>query len=452
MQRSIENLADRQFDVLVIGAGIYGACIARDAALRGLSVALVERDDFGAHTSHNSLKLIHGGLRYIQHLDFKRMRESVCERRAWMRIAPHLTRPLKFVMHTHGVTTRGPLALWVAGRIHEAIGYDRNQGVDDKHQIPRSEVYGREIAAELMPDLPDAKYNGAASWYDGQVLDADRLLIECLKSAVEAGAVIANYAEVTSLKTHAKTVTGATVRDGLSGEQVNVKASLTVNSCGPWSDQLELGVTQQNAKLLPHQPLTINMNIVVGRPIIEDHAIGVRSHQKSDSRIDSANRQFFVTPWRGMTAIGTLHEPFDGDVGDAGISASVLEAFVNDVNAAYPSAEIGIDDIVYCYWGLTPGEHGLTRGDARRARHGQIIDHSKESGVDGVISVIGVKWTTARLEAERVVDLALAKLGVEAGRSAAAVTALPGARGFESERSTDSVNEILESGPSDWSR
>src|SRR5690606_19226027 len=198
MQRDLDALARSQFDVLVIGGGIYGACIARDAALRGLSVALVEKGDFCSGTSHNSLKIIHSGIRYLQHLDFQRVRESIGERRVWLTIAPHLVQPLKFMIPTQGYLARGPLALQAAVLLHRMLGLDWNRGVADELKIPTGRVYGRSALRRSIPGLPLRGLSGAASWHDGQVVDADRMVIECLESAVQHGAKVANYLKADS--------------------------------------------------------------------------------------------------------------------------------------------------------------------------------------------------------------------------------------------------------------
>ena len=164
MQRDPTGLTDKIFDIVVVGGGIYGACIVRDAAYRGLSVALVERGDFGHATSHNSLRLIHGGLRYLQHLDFRRVRQSIGEQNFWLRAAPHIVRPLKFVIPTYGHGTRGPAALWAGIQLYSLVAYDRNRGVDENSQLPAGGVISRRALAETIPGLDGSDVNGGAIW------------------------------------------------------------------------------------------------------------------------------------------------------------------------------------------------------------------------------------------------------------------------------------------------
>lgn len=431
MRRSLDEIAGKCFDLVVVGGGIHGVCVTRDAALRGLSVALLERGDFGGETSHNSLKIVHGGLRYIQHLDFGRMRQYGLERRAWMRIAPHLVRPLKFAMHTNGHSTRGPEALWSAIRIHELIGFDRNAGVVECRRISKGNIVGRHQSDILIPGLEQTSHNGAACWYDGQIQDADRIVIECVDSAVAAGAIAANHVHVSGLLGNESRVRGVTVEDKLTGNRFDVLAKVTVNTAGPWADRLRFSKGSESKPVMRRQPQNLNMNIVIGRTVAE-HAIGVKSVRRSDSRVDEGGRLFFITPWRGVSVIGTTHDTYDGDADECFIDEAKLYEFIDEVNAAYPPAKIARDDVIYCHWGLTPGEEGLNGGEARRARHGQIVDHWRKNNLAGLISVVGVKWTNARLVAENVVDIAADLVGGVAGECRTSTEPLRGAEGFQS--------------------
>jgi len=405
MKRSLADIVGKSFDLVVVGGGVHGICVARDAALRGLSVALLERGDFGGETSHNSLKLVHGGLRYIQHFDFRRMRQSGMECRAWLRIAPHLVRPLKCAMHTYG-------------------------HVDRRH-IPNGEVVGKQQSDILIPGLSKSSHNGAAIWYDGQMQDADRIMIECLESAVAAGAKVANYVDVGGFLGSESRIQGVVAKDQLTGEEFDVRAKITINTAGPWTDGLRRSKGDKATRVVRRQPQNLNMNLVVRRNIAE-HAFGVKSIRQSDSRVDDSGRLFFITPWRGVSVVGTTHEPYDGDADECFVDEAKIDAFISEVNVAYPAAQITPNDVTYCHWGLTPGEDGLQGGEARRARHGRIIDHRRENGLSGLISVIGVKWTTARLVAENTVNIAVKSIGGTAGRCQTNTRPLPGAERFES--------------------
>jgi glycerol-3-phosphate dehydrogenase len=428
MRRDLRRLADRTYDLLVVGAGIYGACIARDAALRGLRVALVERGDFGNATSHNSFKLIHGGLRYLQHLDLRRVRESVEERRFWLQAAPHLIRPLKFVMPTWRHGTRGPELLWLAQRVHDLIGFDRNRGVPPSRQIPSGRVISKAECLRLIPGLATNNLTGGAIWYDAQMEDADRVLLECVLGAAEAGADVANYLAVEALVGAADRVEGVRATDLLEGGEFEIRAAVTVNACGPWSRAL-LRSAPRDLSNAHRLSLTKGMNLVT-RKLFDGYAVGVVSRRVSDAVVGRSRRLYFITPWYDCSVIGTAHLPHQGDPDQCQFTVSEVEAFLEEVNVACPGAQLGLDDVRYCYGGLTPadGEH---RGEVKRVRRGIVIDHQQTDAMAGLVSVVGVKYTTARRVAEHAVDLVFHKLGRMPPPCTATGVPMAGAQGFE---------------------
>ena len=428
MNREPQKLADTAFDLVVIGGGIHGACIARSAAERGLSVALVERDDFGAHTSHNSLKIVHGGLRYLQHADFRRTRESVVARSRWLREAPHLVRPLGFLMPLTGWLARGPAALRAAMWVHQAIGWDRNDGLAADRRLPGGRILSAAETRDLLPDLPEDKLSGGALWHDGHMLDADRLLMASLEAATRHGAVACNYMSAQKITLKSGKVAGVDARDELTGDRCHIQSKSVINAAGPWTSPVASLVEASGAKL--HMGHSKNMNLIVPQ-IAPDVAFGVKSKRRSDSLLDSSNRLFFITPWRGMSVIGTTHEPYSGEPDEFSPSDRDIEQFVEEINAAYP-VNLGPDDIRYCYAGLTPAGEGLRHGEAKRARHGALVDHGDEDGIHGLFSLIGVKYTTAQLVADRAVSTVANAMNKPIAKHSTGL--LPGADGYTSEK------------------
>ena len=425
MKRDLDALANRRFDILVVGGGIYGACIARDAAMRGLSVALIEKSDFCSGTSHNSLKIIHNGIRYLQHLDFQRVRESILERRIWLSIAPHLVQPLKVIIPAQGWTTRGPVALAAAQMMHRLIGFDWNAGLPPEQRIPTGRVFGRKSLRALIPGLPLDGLSGAASWHDGQVSDADRIVIECLQSAVADRAEVANYVEADTLLRSNGKVHGVCATDRVEGREFEIRAKVTVNAAGPWTKKLlhrSLGseVSEQI------QPLARNFNIVTNQ-LLHGYAVGVPSKRSSDAVLGSESRLFFITPWQDVSVIGTTHFPYDGDPDDYAVTEDEIDEFLAEINESYPSADLTKEKVLYVYGGLTPAEPETVRGEVGRSKRAEVIDHGLTGGPDGLVSVVGVKYTTGRLVAERVVSLVQKKLGLKPSPGRARQVQLPGA-------------------------
>lgn len=415
MKRNLATLAGTHFDVLIIGGGIYGGWTAWDAAQRGLSVALIEKGDFGGATSSNSLKIMHGGLRYLQHADFKRMRESIRERSILMRVAPHLVHPLPCLMPTYGHALKGREALGVAMLMNDVMSFDRNAQLDDpqKH-IPPGRMVSAEEVQRLVPNVETKNLTGGALWYDCQNYNSERLLLSILHSASNAGTAMANYVEAIGFEKQANRIVAANVKDILTGDTFSIRAKLIVNTCGPWVDLLLNrldGRKSSKQKFLPSK----TMNLVIKRQLIPDYAVGVSSKfefKDKDAIISKGSRALFIVPWRNYSMVGTTHLPFDGDASNFQITEEDVLTFMKELNEAYPPANLKREDIAFFYGGLLPMMPGNgSHGDVRLVKHYTLCDHQQEDGLEGFVTVVGVKYTTARDVAEKTIDLVFKKLG-----------------------------------------
>lgn len=412
MNRDLARLAGQTYDLIVIGGGITGANIAWDAALRGLRVVLLEKQDFGAATSANSLKTVHGGLRYLQDGNLRLVRKMIRERQALLRIAPHLVHPLPVLMPTlRNKLMRGRLALGTAIKLNDLVSLDRNSGMDTAHVLPSGQVLSRRAALDLLPGLEDVDISGAVLWHDAQINNTERLVLAIVQSAVSAGAEVANYANVTGFLRSGNHLTGVKVSDELTGQLVQVRAHQVVNAAGPWVDQLldDLMLPEST----PRFRLSTAMNLVT-RQIVSDYAVGLSStymHSAADGTVEERSRVLFVAPWRNYSIVGTLHAPYDGHPDDSWSNESAILDFVHEVNQAYPGAHLRREDIFRVHRGYLP----MIPNDAdpmtvKLLREGQITDHAHEHGIEGLITVVGVKYTTGRYLAEQVVDLVFDKL------------------------------------------
>lgn len=428
MKRDLAQLQGKQFDVLIIGGGIYGVCAAWDAALRGLSVALIEKNDFGSATSSNSLKIIHGGLRYLQQADFKRMRESIAERTILMRIAPHLVHPLPCIIPTYGHALKGREVMAAALFINDLVGFDRNRLTDPQKRLPNGKVISKEKCKEIIPGINEENLSGGAIWYDCQVYNSERMLISILRSAVNSGAVTANYTEMVGFITEQGRVTGVKAKDNLTGDILEISAKLVINNGGPWLNDV---LAHLNGKLTrPKIKLSAAMNLVIKRKLFEKYAVGIWSKsdfRDGDALLSKGSRLFFITPWREYSLIGTTHVHYDGEPGQFKIKESDIQTFLDEVNAAYPPADLRREDVAFFYGGMLPADEDQKAGeDVRLLKNYQIIDHAKDSGVEGLISVVGVKFTTARDVAVKTVDCAIEKLGKSPVKSLTCTTLIFG--------------------------
>jgi glycerol-3-phosphate dehydrogenase len=398
MQRDLRRMADMKFDVIVIGAGFYGVTTAWDAAQRGLSVAIVDKGDFGAATSFNNLKTLHGGLRSLQAANYTQMRLFITERRAIARILPHLVRPLPFVVPTTRNPRRSALAMRIAFAISDAVAKDRNAGLPDPGtHLPASRIVSREEALQLNPVIAPEGVTGGAVWYDYQMLSPDRVTLSFLLSAVDAGACAANYVEVTRFLKQADRVIGVKVEDRLTSESFAIRGSVVVNAAGPWAAGL-LDDLPAAARGAPPPRLSRAMNLVT-RKLVNDHACGGLVN----------GRYLFMVPWRDVSMVGTSHDAHEGSADQLKVSRWDLEAFLKDAREAFPLAGLTTADVRLIHRGLLP----MISGEGARVRllrESQVVDHSKH-GMPGLISMFGVRYTTARHTACEAVDAVFRTLG-----------------------------------------
>jgi glycerol-3-phosphate dehydrogenase len=415
MERDLTRLAGTVHDVVVVGGGIHGACIAWDAALRGLRVALVERDDFGGATSANSLRIVHGGLRYLARGDLRRMRESILERSAFLRIAPTLVEPLPVLIPTSGAGTRGRAALGTAITINDLLSLNRNRGLARDHRLPRGSLLSIEECRRVFPSFPSAGASGGALWYDARMRHPERLTLAFVRAAASRGAVAANYCRMERVLAEGGAVRGVTVTDGLGGGTIEVRGRTVVVAAGPWTGGLVDGG-------LPARPQAFALNLVVGRRLAEA-AVGVRAATGADEDPIVGGRRFiFLAPNDDTTLLGTWYAPADGQGPDE-LARRGTAALLEEFRSACPALALTGADVVRCQWGWLPlkagREPGRTDALADRPR---VMDHGAIGGVRGIFSVEGVKYTTARRVAEGVVDQIVAAVGAVAGRCRTAHT------------------------------
>lgn len=404
LKRDLSALANRKFDLVVVGGGIYGACIAWDATLRGLAVALIERGDFGQETSANSLKTVHGGLRYLQDADLGLVRTMIRERSAYLRIAPHLVYPLPCLTPTYNRLMKSRFAVGFALKINDLIGFDRNKGIEPGRTLPNSRLLSREEVLQRLPHLPKYGVTGGALWYDAQVYDTERFTLAFVLSAARIGAVPASYVEAVGFLQKEGRVTGVQARDVLSGESFPIQARLVINAAGPWVDDLlRRGAVRTQGKKFNHS-LAVN---IITRKFIEGFAAGIPSYPGSMGKPGAGGKVshvLFISPWRDYSLVGTFHSQWSAGPDGFRLSDEKLDAIIEEVNSAYPGVNLRRENICFIHHGFLPEMAGRDLSEVKLVRRSQIFDHRKE-GVEGLITVVGVKYTSARQVAEKAVDL-----------------------------------------------
>ena len=407
MRRDPAALADREFDLLVAGAGAHGVFAAWDAALRGLRVALVDRADVASGTSANSLKVAHGGLRYLQTLNVPRMRASAAERSALVRLAPHLVRPLAFAVPTRGLGVDSRVAFRVGLALNDVVTWDRNAGLPAESRIPGGRMISRVEALALFPGFAPPVV-GAAVWFDCQIVHPERLFIAVAEAAADAGATVANYVALRRPVVRDGTVVGATLEDTLDGGSFEIRTRAILNAAGPWWTDL---VPARGGPPL----MARGLNLVVRRHVA-DCAIGFRAlTPAAGDPVTGGHRYIFLCPWRGYTLLGTSYSVDRGD--RAPLRLEEVDALLAEFNAAYPALRIGLDEVTFFHWGLVPLKAGMERGRSTApSERAWILDHASE-GLAGMFSVVGPKLTTARRVAEDAVNRVTQRLGLPAVRS-----------------------------------
>ncbi len=415
MRRDLWVLADRPFDMIVIGAGIHGAAIARRGAQHGLSVALIDRGDFGGGTSANSLKVLHGGLRHLQHGDFLGLRASIVARRRWFRMAPHLVSPCGFVTPSYGHGRHSSMVFRAALAINDLVGVDRNRGVCASSRIEAGRIISREQLLRIAPGLRRRPLTGGAVWFDGLVWNTERMTLAFVLSAAADGACVVNYVRATEYRIAKGRVIGIFAADTISGEKFVVQGRTVINATGPWRDELRFPTASVEndsgdfgwAKAV---------NVVVGKGVFQDYAVGlpagfaVGSERAIGERPD---RFYFFIPWRGKTMIGTTYRWVGSDKSRGSVTVSEVEDIVRVANSVYPEAEISMEDVIFTHAGLLPAVR-RARGqaeDIRLLRHDRI-----QAAPRGLITVSSVKYTGAISTADCVVKSVMKEIGWDGRR------------------------------------
>jgi glycerol-3-phosphate dehydrogenase len=403
MQDKRDQLEAQCFDVLIVGAGIFGACLARCLAREGYSVALIDKGDFGSGTSANHLKFVHGGIRYLQHLDVARVRESSADRNALYRLAPHLAYPMPIVLPTYGHGRKSKGLMRAAMLAYDLLTIDRNSGIDDpERRTPRGSVWSREQVLEKFPGIPRDGLTGAAVFHDGQMYNPPRIVLAFVQSAARYGAVVANYVRADELLRAGPQVRGAKVTDVLNGRQLEINARFVVNAAGPWANRIFADGAGMGLDTEPG--FSRDLCFVVRKSLCPSYGVGCPTRSKdSDALLDRGGRHLFLVPWRGMTLVGVWHGYSELHPDRIEVSLSELQAYLDEMNAAYGGLELALDDIGMVNTGLTlfgskAAQHpGSAHSFGKRST---LYDHSR-AGLNGLMTVIIVRATVARSVAEQ---------------------------------------------------
>jgi len=431
LNRDTALLAGKEYDLLVIGGGVYGAFAAWDAVLRGLKVALVEKGDFAAGTSANSLKIAHGGLRYLQNADIARTRESAREQGIFLSIAPHLVHPLRCLIPTEGFLTRSRCAMACAFGIYGAVKPGGHVQASARAVLPPCRIISGKECRTILGSAAKPSITGGAVWGEGLVQNTERFVLSILRSAASIGLVAANYIEAKRFLLRERRVFGIEAVDRLTGDRFEIRARCTLNATGPWAHHILRQVTGRNPEETP--PLLKAIDLIVGRTLFDGYAVGLQSRPTGDgSASKDRGRLYFFVPWRGTTMIGTYYAPYRGAPESASVEEKDIEEFLDGIRGILPEGAITAEDIRFLHFGLLPMNMTTDRsGVASPAGKPWFCDHARIDGIEGLVSIQGVKYTTSRVVAERTVDHISNKIGARKTPCRTGTTAIFGEAGSE---------------------
>ncbi len=406
ISRDPRRAAERDYDLIIVGGGIYGVSLAMEAASRGLKTVLLERKDFGWETSYNHLRTVHGGLRYLQHLDLHRFFESVSERHWFLREFPGLVRPLPCLMPLYGQGVYRPSVFRAALAFNDLLSWRRNQGVRPEQRLAAGQMLSAEAVARAFPLVDRTGLQGGAVWHDAAMPASQLLIVAMLQKACAAGATALNYVEAERVVLEDGHVRGVVGRDGVSGEQLVFRSARLINAAGPACRELAATFSGDDPALFHY---SLAWNVLFDRPALSAYSLALRPKRPGGP-------MYFVHGFDGRIMAGTVHSTWPGNTAPIP-SEEALAAYLADLNLAVPGLELRRAEVLHVYAGLMPAHK---EGSARPAVREVIREHGAQNGPRGAYSVSGVKFTTARLVAEKTVEKIFPGRTVRTGSAAKA--------------------------------
>ena len=403
------DISDYPFDVIVIGAGINGAAVARDAAMRGLKVLLLDKGDISSGTTQWATRLIHGGLRYLQYYEFALVRESLKDREELLRLAPHLVKPLGFLVPVYNYMSRGKLMVQAGMIAYDALSYDKS--------LERHHIYDREQTLERYPGLNPEGLKGAAFYYDAQVEYAERIPVENAISAHENGAVVLTYTKVDRIVVEDGRATGVEFENLLGGGRYSAHAPVILNMAGPWVDEVLGGMNRAEERMIGG---TKGSHLIVDPfPGAPQTALYVEAQEDG--------RPYFIVPWNGRYLIGTTDIRYEEDLDYVEASEDEIHYLIEETNRVIPEANLTRDDVLFTYSGVRPLPYQPEGAEGSVTRRHLLYDHAeKDPKIESLISAIGGKPSTYPTLAREMVEEINKMLGRKAPKSRTDKVPLPG--------------------------
>lgn len=390
IKRDVQNCSKENYDLIIVGGGIYGVMLSLEATRRNLRSLFLEKDDFCGKTSHNHLRTVHGGIRYLQSADLARFKESIDERKWFLKYFPDFVKvmPCLMPLYNKGIYRKSILRLALLA--NDILSFNRNISVKKEKRLPNGKILSKEETQDIFPMVDDEGLKGGAVWYDAGLIEYQRFYIELLKLAAGAGAAALNYVRVKRLLKQDDKTAGVSAVDEVTGSEVEFKAPVVINATGPWSRETAESFDRDYARLFKKRLLL--WNVLFDRKALSSYALGLSTKK-------SGGHTYFIHPWKERLLVGTGELVVEKSESETTIPDEELKKFIDDINGIVPGLVLEQDDILRIYPGILPAEP-----NGKLSVRPAFIDHKKEGGVEGLYSISGVKFTTSRLVADRTLD------------------------------------------------
>ncbi len=387
--RDIGKAEKEKFELIITGGGIYGIMLLLEASRRNIKTLLLEKNDFGGATTLNHLKTVHGGLRYLQSLDLPRFRESVSERKWFIKHFPQYVNPMSCIMPLYGNGLKRNSIMKGALMLNDMFSFTRNSGIQDSKKLPGGKVLSPEKTGELFKGVDRKGLKGSALWYDANIEEFQRLNMTILRKSVDMGSLPLNYIEVKELWTENNKVKGVKCIDVENGKKVTFSGDVVINAGGPWSRNISEKFDKDHPELFKKNLML--WNILFDRKALSNSALGLTPNR-------GRGHTYFLHPWKHRLLVGT-GELVVGDIkNDVKVPEKEIEKFISEMNSAIPGIKLTRKDILKIYAGILPATES-----GKLSKRPATIDHSANEGPEGLFSISGVKFTTSRLVAENTI-------------------------------------------------
>jgi len=387
LDRAVESFSEQEYDVIIVGGGVYGLMLTLEAVRRNLRPLLLEERDFIGQTSQNHLRTVHGGIRYLQDADFSRFWDSVGERKWFLQYFPGYTRAMPCLMPLYNKKLHRRCIMWAALSMNDMLSAHRNRGVSRECHLPAGKILSRPATIEAFAGVQTDGLKGGAAWYDGSLVEFQRLFPRLLRLAVSLGAGGLNYMKVSGLLTTDGRVAGVRARDLEGGREWEFRAGKVINAAGPWAREVAALFDRDYPELFLKRLLL--WNVLFDREALSDFALGLSTKK-------GGGHTYFFHPWQNRLLVGTGEKIVEKGAGETRVTDGDMAAFIQDINRLVPGLALKESDILRVYPGILPAN-----AKGKLADRPVTIDHGQHNGPKGLFSVSGVKFTTARLVADR---------------------------------------------------